>query len=149
MDRIRSRNLTNGMRNLVFFKSDISESKVYTFAIIITSYRGKLVFVRHKDRQTWEIPAGHIEEGESAEDAAHRELFEETGAIEYELKPLCSYSGKYKGKDIFGKIFVSKVSRFGELPNSEIAEKKFFTAIPKNLTYPEIQTQMLNYYLNL
>ncbi len=136
------------MRNLVFFKSDIHPSQVYTFAIIITYYRGELVFVRHKDRSSWEIPAGHIERGESSENAAHRELYEETGALEYELKPLCSYSGEYNGKSIFGKIFVSTVDRFGELPDSEIAEIRVFKVIPENLTYPEIQTQMLNYHLN-
>ena len=38
---------------------------------------GEILLVRHHKRG-WEVPGGHIEEGESFEAAMHRELFEET-----------------------------------------------------------------------
>src|SRR5207302_72068 len=44
--------------------------------------RGFLLIWRHRfitDRWGWEVPAGRLDEGESAEDAAARETLEETG----------------------------------------------------------------------
>ena len=38
---------------------------------------GSVVFVRHPERG-WEIPGGHIIEGETPEQALHREIIEET-----------------------------------------------------------------------
>jgi 8-oxo-dGTP pyrophosphatase MutT (NUDIX family) len=39
------------------------------------------LFVKHRERGTWEFPGGTIEEGESAESAALREVGEEIGAV--------------------------------------------------------------------
>lgn len=39
-----------------------------------------------RDRPYWGLPKGHIEEGESPKEAAFRELFEETGIKEEEVK---------------------------------------------------------------
>ena len=41
----------------------------------------------HKERDTWESPGGHIDEGETPLEAAERELYEETGAIDFDFKP--------------------------------------------------------------
>jgi len=49
----------------------------FTF-IAIRHPRGFLL-VYHRARQTWELPGGHIEDGESSRDCAVREFFEETG----------------------------------------------------------------------
>lgn len=49
------------------------------YVVICVRSKGKWIFSRHKKRNTWDIPGGHIEPGESALKAAKRELFEETG----------------------------------------------------------------------
>jgi len=42
---------------------------------------GKVLIVRdHKDAATWEFPGGHLEVGETLEDALRREVREELGA---------------------------------------------------------------------
>ncbi len=45
---------------------------------IVADPEGRVVMIRRNDR--WDLPKGHIEAGESAEDCAVREIGEETGA---------------------------------------------------------------------
>lgn len=40
---------------------------------------GRCLVLRRSDREEWVFPKGHIEEGEQPEDAAIREVLEETG----------------------------------------------------------------------
>lgn len=122
--------------------NSIGDSKL-KFAVIMTRYKDKWIFVKHKRRDTWEIPGGHREENENIEDAASRELFEETGAKKFKLTPVCIYS-VYKSEMIdyiesFGQLFLSEVETIADLPDFEIGEIKLFDAMPKNLTYPLIQ----------
>lgn len=43
----------------------------------------RALFVRHAERGTWEFPGGVVEEGETAQEAAERELLEEVGPAPY------------------------------------------------------------------
>lgn len=40
------------------------------FAVIVSRYDGKWVFCKHKERDTYEAPGGHREEGEAIFDTA-------------------------------------------------------------------------------
>ncbi|NLX77135.1 MAG: NUDIX domain-containing protein [Clostridiaceae bacterium] len=120
---------------------EVSDERLY-FAVICTSYKGKWVFVRHKNRDTWEIPGGHREENEGINETASRELFEETGAADYEIEPVCDYSVTIGEKTTFGRLFYAKVIEIGQMPESEIGELRFLETIPDNLTYADIQPQL-------
>ena len=48
--------------------------------VIVKQYRAPL------DRETWEFPAGRLNDGESAEDAARRECEEEIGFVPHRLE---------------------------------------------------------------
>ncbi len=114
------------------------------FAVIIAREDNKILFVRHKNRDTWELPGGHHEEGESILETGKRELYEETGALEYTIKHIFDYSVEGGNKINFGGLFIANVSSRGELPPLEIAEVKGFDSIPpiKDLTYGEIITKL-------
>ena len=47
-----------------------------TRVVCACKYKDKWVFAKHKDRDTWELPGGHIEQGEDFMTAGMRELFE-------------------------------------------------------------------------
>ncbi|MCH4887989.1 GNAT family N-acetyltransferase [Acidaminobacter sp. JC074] len=101
-------------------KINIHEMKKrdHKYVVIVAMKDDELIMVRHKDRQTYEIPGGHVEEGETLFEAAKRELYEETGAIEYEIWPI----GDYSVNDSYGRLFGADIKRIGPLPDSEIVE---------------------------
>jgi 8-oxo-dGTP diphosphatase len=137
------------MIEVYFYKLDSIEDKKVMFAVIMAKYKDKWVFVRHKDRETWEIPGGHREENEDITLTAKRELFEETGAKEFVLTPVCIYSVNREGMESFGQLFYAEVKTIGKLPDYEIAEIEFFEIMPRELTYPLIQLHLFNYINNL
>ena len=47
----------------VNFYDSINDSML-KFAVIIARHNGKWVFCKHKERNTWEAPGGHREDGE-------------------------------------------------------------------------------------
>ena len=130
---------------------DHVEDELLKFAVIISFYHGKLVLCRHKDRDTYEIPGGHREADESILDCAKRELFEETGAIAFDIEPLCAYAtmGKNRvnvsGDIIYGMLFVSDIKKMGKL-EYEISEILLADKLVDNLTYPDIQPLFIEEY---
>ena len=110
------------------------------FAVIAARYENQWVFCRHKERSTWEIPGGHREDGETIDEAAKRELWEETGAVEAEIRPVAVYGVTRDGVTTYGKLYFATIAKMEKLSeSSEIGEVGFFDAIPTELTYPEIQ----------
>jgi len=64
--------------------------------VIATTENGDLLLVRQfrpaLDKMVLELPSGHVEEGETPEQAARKELLEETGYIAGEMIPLGALS---------------------------------------------------------
>lgn len=119
------------------------------FAVIVSKFNGKFVYVRHKDRATWEVPGGHRELNEDINDTASRELNEETGAVKFNIRPICDYLCDYsvENKKIdksYGRIYYAEIQELGKLPNLEIGEIQLFEHMPEALTYPQIQPILLN-----
>lgn len=62
--------------------------------VIVVSPEQKILFQLRKDNGCWALPGGSMEPGESLEQVAVRELFEETGLAGAQLSLLQVFSGK-------------------------------------------------------
>ena len=123
---------------------DTVDDSLLKFAVIIAKSAGKWVLCKHKARTTYEVLGGHREAGESIEETARRELYEETGATEYMIKPVCVYSvQKDSGQETFGMIYYAEVTSFEEELHSEIERIVFTEKLVENWTYPEIQPKLM------
>jgi 8-oxo-dGTP diphosphatase len=108
--------------------------------VIAAKYGDTWLFVRHHKRDTWEIPGGHIEKNESADEAAGRELMEETGAVDFKLECVATYSVLENGETGFGRLYLADIIKLGPVPDtSEIEEVIMMGSLPENLTHPDIQ----------
>jgi 8-oxo-dGTP diphosphatase len=116
-----------------------------TYSVISARFEEKWIFVRHQERSTWEIAGGHIENGETSSVAAERELFEETGALNFTLVCIATYSVTIDKETGWGRLYLAEVSGIGPIPDiSEIAEIKLSDHLPENLTHPDIQPHLYN-----
>lgn len=120
------------------------------YSIIAPRHNGLWIVVRNKDQATWELPGGHIEHGEASDDTARRELFEETGALEFSIERMATYmvsDGSYKG---YGRFYYAVVEKTGRLPEySEIAEVRLVSSLPNDLSHPLIQPVLFNWLQDL
>lgn len=143
MARVMERNV---MTKVTFYEISEIEDTHLEFAVIAARYQDQWVFCRHKERSTWEIPGGHREAGEDIQKTAQRELYEETGATEAEVVPICVY-GVESASDVksFGMLYWAKIHRLETLDESfEMGELLFTDVLPRELTYPEIQPELFN-----
>ncbi len=128
---------------------DSVDDSLLKFAVIIAKTNGKWVFCKHRERDTYEGPGGHRECDENILETAKRELKEETGAVDFDIKPICVYSVKGKtraneniGEETFGMLYYADVFSFEEL-HSEIEKILITDELVENWTYPLICPRLL------
>ena len=115
----------------------------YKYVVVCSRYEDKWLLSRHKRRDTWETQGGHIEPGETPLEAARRELYEESGVRDAELYPVCDYRGFDSQSAANGIVFYAAVRQLEPLPESEMKEVRLFSALPENLTYPNVTPRLL------
>ena len=141
------------MENLEVKFYDTVEDALLKFAVIISQSNGKWVFCKHKERDTYEAPGGHREAGEDILKTARRELQEETGAVEFEITPICVYSVKGKnrvndtGEETFGLLCFAEISEFAKELHSEMEKVVLMDTLPESWTYPLIHPKLIEKYL--
>ena len=131
----------------VKFYNEIDDS-LLKFAVIIAKTDDKWVFCKHQKRNTFEIPGGHREPGESIDETARRELYEETGAIDYQIKRICAYSvtapDNFNGEETFGMLYYADIFAFEEELHSEIEKIVISNQLINDWTYPLIQPRLID-----
>lgn len=131
----------------VKFYDEVKDS-LLKFVVIISKHNKKWVFCKHKQRETLEIPGGHRENGEKIDETAKRELYEETGAIDFIIKPICVYSvvseDNFNAQETFGMLFFADIMTFDNELHSEIEKIYLLEELPSEWTYPLIQPKLID-----
>ena len=116
-------------------------------SVILEDKQGRVLLQKRADNHMWGYAGGSVELDDKVEDAAKRELFEETGLIANSLELFGVFSGKelhyiYPNGDEVSNIDVVYVCRdyCGELKRQEdeVVELKFFdyANLPEKLSPP-------------
>ena len=132
------------MMEVKLFNLGYCNENEYTRVICVCRYQGKFVFSYNRKRDGFEIPGGHIEEGENWKKACIREIYEETGGIIKEIKPICVYK-----INSFGMLCFVELEKLEDLPKEFEMEKIILSdSLPDNLTFKESHTLFFNKVLN-
>ncbi|EWG12826.1 NTP pyrophosphohydrolase [Cytobacillus firmus DS1] len=108
----------------------------------------RLLLQLRMDNNCWALAGGSLEPGETLEEVAKRELFEETGLTANDLQLFNIYSGEefyYKyphGDEVYNVITAYICTKYdGEITmdSEEVKDLRFFHvhAIPSNISPPD------------
>ena len=119
--------------------TDLGALKAYKFIVVFSRYQDKWLYCRAKVRDTYETAGGHVESDETPLEAAKRELYEETGATKFDMRPAFDYSAHFSNFYNTGQVYFAQISELGDLPQEfEMAEVKLFDSIPDKMRFPWI-----------
>ena len=118
--------------------ADLGALKAYRFVVIFARYKDKWLYCRAKERDAFETAGGHIEQGETTLAAAKRELYEESGAVKFDITPVFDYSVHIQTGYSNGQVFFARIHELGDIPDFEMAEIKLFDTIPDKMRFPII-----------
>lgn len=66
---------------------------------------GRVLLIQRNDNARWSLPAGTMELGQTLQDCAIREVYEETGLTAHAVTPFALNSGEALHTDVFGATY--------------------------------------------
>ena len=118
--------------------TDYGTLRAYRFTVIFARYKDKWLYCRAKERDSFETAGGRIEPGETPLEGAKRELYEETGAVKYDITPAFDYTVHVQTGYSNGQVFIAQIQELCDIPDFEMAEVKMFDTIPDKMRFPKI-----------
>jgi|SRR5690625_1164621 len=98
---------------LSFKKEPFSKNPKHVW--IICKYKHQWLLTHHRSRGL-EFPGGKVESGELAEEAAAREVMEETGGVVKELKYVAQYFVTGKNGNVIKNVYFAEIDRLEDQP---------------------------------
>ena len=118
----------------------------FSYVVIGSRYNGRWVFIRHRQRRSYEIPAGRINEHEDTDMAAGRELEEETGAKRYKIECIASYTILENNKLRAGRLYYALIEEMEEQwDDSEIEGVILSDHLPEISSFPYVQSVLFRF----
>lgn len=129
--------------------NNLTEEPVFTLAWVtragekptLIGNGGRVLFVRHPERG-WEIPGGHIIEGETPKQALLRELEEETGCI----GTLVAWNKEYYPKGWVGHVIVEDNDEITnwQVEDKNVSEVRWWSEVPPLIEWTTEEFQDLS-----
>ena len=139
-----------------YLRKYVGHSPILTSGVLLFLFndKGEVLMQLRSDNNAWGFPGGSMELGESLEEVARRELYEETNLVVDELKFLTILSGKetynvYPNKDeVYSVTAVYEVTKYHgniKISDNESKELKWFplNEIPSNLAFINEKNDLL------
>lgn len=107
------------------------------YGIVFNESKTEVLLIQRRDIPVWVLPGGGLEEGESPEEGAQREVLEETGFQSSIVRKVAEYLPVNKMTQL-SHLFECKISGGSAKTGSETKAVRFFPldALPKLLPPP-------------
>lgn len=118
------------------------------YVIIGARYLDRWVFIKHRRRKGYELPAGHIMRNENPDRAAARELREETGAGGFNITCIATYTVSEDDELRAGRLYYADIIEIGtSRDDSEVEDVIYSDQLPAKLSFPHVQKVLFEYLL--
>ena len=113
---------------LLYFGEPPTDVGKIEFVNCLTYQHNEILFCKWRDNDIWTLPGGRAEPGETAEETAHRELLEETGATLKNLEVLCYIHCFMLNLEYWGIAYLGEIEALGNpLDLEEVSEAAVLT----------------------
>jgi ADP-ribose pyrophosphatase YjhB (NUDIX family) len=120
---------------LRFYRVHLSPAK--DSARVLLTYNNEVMLVRNIGVKRWSLPGGMLNNGETPEECALRELKEELNISDAEIEhKLGIYHGEFHGKKVLVYVFVARAKSLYHKKQWELDRAGWFTLgqLPPNLS---------------